>query len=315
MRGLLSLGWTGRTLKPSGSERSWFVMRKLSKFSGKSPEYILGRFLVVRSLFSYVKRFEQKLSVRAPEFHISEKYGSNRSRLMPALSPLLDNALGPAIHVDRLRRTAVSEDIRLTPDACRVLLAVGRSSPLEGGDITGITYANLVRSPEIRSKKAILSVADVSSVDAVRSIAADPRLIEVATLYLRYVPERVSAWLFWSIRNEMTLEEREAHHQTVRFHYDVHGLNFLYVNFYLTPTDEMSGAHVLIEGSHRKKRLWHLLGTARLDDGAALGNYGKKSLRTISGPAGSGFFEDASCYHKALVPIQRDRLMLQFRYL
>ncbi len=87
-----------------------------------------------------------------------------------------------------------------------------------------------------------------------------------------------------------------------------------------TPTSTCSirrrenGAHALIAGSSRRKRLGHLLGSARLSDAEAWQTYGRDAERTIEGPAGSGFLEDASCYHKALPPETGDRLMLQLRY-
>jgi hypothetical protein len=34
----------------------------------------------------------------------------------------------------------------------------------------------------------------------------------------------------------------------------------------------------------------------------------------MEGRAGEGFFEDTLCFHKALAPAKRDRLMFQLRY-
>jgi hypothetical protein len=290
-------------------------MRNPIKLLRESPEYIFGRFRLVRATYSRVKQLEQSLSSGAPPLHIGEKYGPDLALLAPARSPFVSSELAPPAHVARLRHSAVSDGITLTDAACASLLAVGHAGSLEGVRNKSVTYGDVERSPELRRDEAILAVRDASTLDTVRSIAADRTLIDVASRYLGYAPARVSAWLFWSIRNGMTLAEREANYQTIRFHYDVHGLNFLYVNFYLTHTDARSGAHVLIEASHRKKGVRRLLGTARLDDADALREYGEGSVRTITGPAGTGFFEDTSCYHKALAPIDRDRFMLQLRYL
>ncbi len=97
------------------------------------------------------------------------------------------------------------------------------------------------------------------------------------------------------------------------FHFDVHALNFIYVFFYLTDVDSQSGAHELIPGSHRKKKLAHLLSGARKSDAEIHDYYGGRST-VISGAAGSGFIEDTSCFHRALPPIARPRLALQIRY-
>jgi hypothetical protein len=43
-------------------------------------------------------------------------------------------------------------------------------------------------------------------------------------------------------------------------------------------------------------------------------NYSPTDIITIEGKAGKCFLEDASCFHKALAPIERDRLFLQLRY-
>jgi len=48
-------------------------------------------------------------------------------------------------------------------------------------------------------------------------------------------------------------------------------------------------------------------------DEAVIAYYGKENEITIEGPAGFGFVQDSSCYHKALAPISDNRLMLQLR--
>jgi hypothetical protein len=289
-------------------------MRNPIKLLRQSPEYIFGRFHLVRATYSRIKQLEQSLSSGTPPLFIGDKYGPDLARLAAADSPLVRSEASSPMHIERLRRSAVSEGITLSNEGCAALLAVGHGHALEGVRAKGVSYDELERSPVLRRDEATLTVTNASELDAVRSIAADRKLVDVATGYLGYSPARVSAWLFWSIRNEMTLAEREANYQTIRFHYDVHGLNFLYVNFYLTPTDARSGAHVLIEASHRRKGMRRLLSTARLDDDDAVRDYGEQSLRILTGPAGYGFFEDASCYHKALAPIERDRFMLQLRF-
>jgi hypothetical protein len=280
----------------------------------ESPEYILGRFHLVRVTYSRVRKLEQSFSSVSPPLYIGEKYGPDLARLAPAQSAKLTSDVSAGQHVERLRRSAISEGITLSPETCDELLAIGQSHALEGVHHKSVTYEELERSPSLRRNEAILAVSNASALEPVRSIAGECLLVDVAAAYLGYSPARVSAWLFWSLRNEMTLAEREANYQTIRFHYDVHGLNFLYVNFYLTPTDARSGAHVMIEASHRRKSVRRLFGTARLNDTDAVRDYGQRSLRTISGPPGTGFFEDASCYHKALAPIEHDRFMLQLRF-
>ncbi|MDB4990633.1 MAG: hypothetical protein JWN04_5811 [Myxococcaceae bacterium] len=202
----------------------------------------------------------------------------------------------------------------LSPDARNAILESARTVELHGAATPQTSYTAMLASPALREREAILSVTSSARLPQVRALAGDPILVDVVAGYLGYTPERVSSWLFWSPRNQLTHAEREARFQTVGFHYDVHGLNFLYVNFYITDVDRQSGAHVLIEGSHRGKRLRQLFGTAKVTDSEATRRYGPGRIKCIEGPAGSGFFEDASCYHKALAPLSNDRLMLQLRY-
>ncbi len=70
----------------------------------------------------------------------------------------------------------------------------------------------------------------------------------------------------------------------------------------------------MIKGSHRNKPLRLKLGRSRRSTEALEKVYGKNFDTLIEGSAGTGFFEDASCYHRALAPHARERLMLQIRY-
>ncbi|MGD1808298.1 hypothetical protein ACP6PL_23085 [Dapis sp. BLCC M126] len=57
-----------------------------------------------------------------------------------------------------------------------------------------------------------------------------------------------------------------------------------------------------------------LLGSARVSEEVIHQNYYLTDIVTIEGKAGKCFLEDASCFHKALAPIENDRLFLQLRY-
>ena len=281
----------------------------------ESPSYIFGRFSIVRSTYSSLKRLQQTISPGARKLQIGEKYGPGLATLPVSCGGLVQSSCSTDTHVRRLMRDAVSTEISLTTEACESLQREGLSAGLNGGRHRGIQYAEVERSETLRASEAVLTVPRTSQLETIRVIASDRKLVEVAATYLGYTPTLVATWMFWNIRNGMSRAEREANYQTVNFHYDVHGLNFVYVNFYLTAVDARSGAHVLIEASHHDKSLRRLFGTARLADDDALRDYGAARVRTITGPAGTGFFEDASCYHKALAPLDRDRLMLQLRYL
>ncbi len=97
-----------------------------------------------------------------------------------------------------------------------------------------------------------------------------------------------------------------------RFHFDLYAWRSLSGFFYLTDVDENAGPHVCVLGSHRRKALRHQFSASRWREDAEIeGVYGRASLRTILGPAGTGFLEDPTCFHKAVPPARTPRLVLQ----
>jgi ectoine hydroxylase-related dioxygenase (phytanoyl-CoA dioxygenase family) len=138
--------------------------------------------------------------------------------------------------------------------------------------------------------------------------------MEVVSRYLGYTPNRADIWMFWSFAGTLTDDERRNVGQTIDYHFDVHGYNFAYAAYYLTDTDRRNGAHQMVCGSHQRKPFKWLLGSAKQSDGPIESFYGKEKVLTIEGPAGTGFWQDSSCYHKALAPQIGRRLLLQARY-
>ena len=120
--------------------------------------------------------------------------------------------------------------------------------------------------------------------------------------------------LEWSLVTDADYAWRESQNQTVTFHFDVYGYNFVYAFFYLTPTDASSGAHELIRGSHNRKPLSMLLTSIQHDHQKLMEYYGEDKLMIIEGEARSGFLEDTSCFHRARPCETGPRLALQVRY-
>lgn len=85
--------------------------------------------------------------------------------------------------------------------------------------------------------------------------------------------------------------------------------------FYISGSDEKSGAHQVIKGSHNNKSLLkHMFGSVIQRDRDLRNYYKKKDFFIIKGQKGRGFLEDTSCFHRALKPILKPRLCLQIRY-
>ena len=148
----------------------------------------------------------------------------------------------------------------------------------------------------------------------VNDISRDQILLDIVESYLGNI-SKINTKVQWSTVCNASDEWREFNEQTVTFHYDVHDLNFVYVFFYLTECNRNSGAHQLIRGSHLNKKFFkHLIGSAKQKKENLEQDYDINDFIVVEGSTGYGFIEDTSCYHRALKPINKPRLALQFRY-
>ena len=162
---------------------------------------------------------------------------------------------------------------------------------------------------------------------AIKKLAKDPKLLEIATKYLGGAPVHTGSRLWWlfSLKEQdqylllekmrfLSLQE-STREGAYFFHYDLDDYQFLKFFFYLTDVDVHSGAHVCVRGSHKKKKLAHLLSFfRRSSDEEIAGYYGAENVVPICGEAGFGFAEDTFCFHKAMIPTRKDRLMLQIQF-
>lgn len=292
------------------ASRQFERARRLCRKLAHEPHYALGRFATVRDAYSALNGLKDVVVGTTP-LRIGDLYKPANATVDIARSGHVLSSRTAAEQAGEMRRESYAPGLQLDGAALATLQDQARSEPLHVGDKPVGTYAMLSES---RGKFAFVTIQDSSKLSMVRAIAGDEFLFEVAALFLGYRPRQVSSWLFWSLANQLSADERRIAAQTIDYHYDVDGFNFMYANFYLLDTTAKNGAHALIAGSSRRKRLGHLLGSARLSDTEAWQTYGRDAERTIEGPAGSGFLEDASCYHKALPPETGDRLMLQLRY-
>lgn len=158
------------------------------------------------------------------------------------------------------------------------------------------------------------SVENPEACVAITRLRQDPVLLDVVSRYLGYRPRTAAPRLYWSFKSDVSDAERRRRNQTIDYHFDVFGYNFVYASFYLTDVDARSGAHALVRGSHRGKPLRLLLGSASQPEEKVFAHFDRERELVIEGPKGTGFVEDTSCFHRALVPIDRERLMLQIRF-
>lgn len=266
-------------------------------------QYILGRFRSVRAVYSSYRRLAE----------------GGRSVPIDGLPTLF-----PGVDVDTvvkaIREDAVYVGLRLPEDVVSEILAFARSEPLHAiYDPDGPTF----RYSDVTNGKAadgrpmpIGGIREPSRCPAIKAVMNDPVLLAIVSRYMRHKPRTVKTILDWSFGSSLSDEERRRlKHHVIDYHYDVGGFNFVYASFYITDTDRYSGAHVMMKRSHNNKPLRMLLGSAVASEEAVRKQFGIDNEIVIEAPAGTGFVQDTSCYHRASPPTRGDRLMLAVRFI
>ncbi|MER3432054.1 MAG: hypothetical protein C4288_01145 [Leptolyngbya sp. ERB_1_1] len=152
----------------------------------------------------------------------------------------------------------------------------------------------------------------IATCPAIEQLSRDPMLLSIAAEYSGTTPILISSRLWWSFVTDASLQSRRKAAQL--FHYDLDDHRFIKFFFYLTDVDGLSGAHACIRRTHRHKKFAHEWNRKRFKDSEIIDAYGIENLVTIRGNAGFGFVEDTLCFHKGMVPIRHDRLMLQLEF-
>lgn len=254
-------------------------------------------------------------------------YGGMR-RLRDDAQPRRQNetsTLFPDADVDHIvkgiSQDAVYVGFNIPPHIIDEISAFARSEPLHASyDPNGATfrYSEVIRgkAPDGRSVP-IAGLREPTRCPAIKAIVDDPVLREVVRRYLGHEPREQMTILNWSFASDFSDEERRRlkNQNVLDYHYDVGGYNFVYANFYITDCDRDSGAHVMMKRSHNHKPLRMLLGSASASEESVRKQYGIENEIIIEGPAGTGFVQDTSCYHRATPPKLRDRLMLALRFI
>jgi hypothetical protein len=268
-------------------------------------QYAFGRFKTVRKAYGRIRRLSDG----------EQRLPANVDRA----SSLFTN-VNPDQIIKSIREEAVFVGLRLPSNIVAEIAQFGRTEPLHAGyDPNGpkFRYGDVCRgiAPDGRPVP-IGAIKDPLRCHAVQAVVNDPMLRTIVHGYLGHQPRQVMTILDWSFASDFTDEERRRlRHHVIDYHYDVGGFNFVYASFYITDTDRNSGAHVMMKRSHDKKPLRMLLGSAVASEAAVRQQYGIENEIMIEGPAGTGFVQDTSCYHRATPPTQRDRLMLAVRFI
>jgi hypothetical protein len=260
----------------------------------------LARFNVGRALIEFLSKISTKVSELSV---VSES-----------------NTLFPDINVDSvvtsLKKEGLYLGINLTEEIVKEIVWFAYSQPCYGyrQPKLGFYYHQKQLAESYYNQKlALAGYFNTSSLcTAINKLQNDPKLLAIAAKYLEHKPVHQGNLLWWSFTGDITDKERRQSFQM--FHYDIDDYRFLKFFFYLTDVDEFNGPHVCIRGSHKHKKLSHLLLPKRETDAEIFNSYGRDSLISICGQAGFGFAEDTFCFHKGTTPVNKDRLMLQVEF-
>jgi hypothetical protein len=166
---------------------------------------------------------------------------------------------------------------------------------------SGFTLSNLPSHVHV----AYYSVKDLLSCRDVISVANNPDIINLASLYLGCKPtvSKISAW--WSFPDDGVAQGAENYHR------DVDEWNFIKFFVYLTDVDSFSGPHCYVQGSHKHVSF---LKIRRINDSEVEHVFEKSKLLEIHGAAGDAFLENTFGLHKGKPCLKNPRLILQIQY-
>ena len=264
--------------------------------------YILGRFKTIRLFYKNINFVKKKFSGN----HIESTNSS-----------YLQININNQVILSKLKKEGYYEGLKLNNKIIDDLINLSNKSELISNK-SQKKFNNLQEVNNFNKENnrpcCLLNLISPNLNKLANEISRDQIFLDIVGSYLGNI-NKIDTKVQWSPVCNASDEWREYNEQTVTFHYDVHDLNFVYIFFYLTECDRNSGAHELIRGSHLNKKFFkHLIGSAKQKKEELEKDYNINDFTVIEGSAGYGFIEDTSCYHRALKPINKPRLALQFRY-
>jgi hypothetical protein len=145
----------------------------------------------------------------------------------------------------------------------------------------------------------------------VTRIAHDPRAVEVARRFLGAEPVLFTSKIYWTTPRRDAAGALRGAAENGQFHYDLADVKAVTLFVYLTDVDEECGPHVVIPGTQRRVTPGQILRRTITEDYVRR-HYADRVV-PITGPRGTGWFEDITCYHKQAVG-SKVRLMLSIIY-
>jgi hypothetical protein len=196
-----------------------------------------------------------------------------------------------------------------------LLLQIDTTRVVNALQADGIALAGIIPSALLNPLRAVTDelppgeYGDFDAVPEVRALTRCSAATNVARRYLQAEPELLECNLVVS-RSENPNVAPKAGSQR-QFHFDYAGWHSLNLFIYLTDVAEHSGAHQIVVGTHGARRAWDAVRVA-IPDQEIFDRFPNR-IRTITGPAGTAFFEDTSAFHRRKVHRER-RVLLNILY-
>lgn len=283
--------------------RPFDVLRLLKR---ENPLERLGRFWWVRGLYSQWQSLQQSLFPAAPCHRPQPNAPTSFAQLG---ADFVDNAIA------QLGQHAIASGLTLPPSTTAAIANYARSSLCFEPGREQPFYIDEVSSSQLDGDRILRGlVAEPDRCLEIAHLRRDPLLLKIVHRYLRYWPTKITTHLTWSVANPLPLQETQKIYPPTRFHYDIAGVNFMTVYFYITSVrDRNDGAHMMIPGTHKRKPLSLMLSGSHANH-VIDHHFGLQRVISILGESGSGFIQDPSCIHRLHPPVEQHRLLLQFRY-
>jgi len=128
--------------------------------------------------------------------------------------------------------------------------------------------------------------------EEVARIVHDPRVIDAARRFLGAEPILFTSKIYWTTPRPGSSGAAEDG----LFHYDLADVKSVTLFVYLSDVDGESGPHVVVRGTMRRVTPLEIL-RRMVSDEFILRRYPGR-IETITGPRGTGWLEDITCYHK-----------------
>ena len=139
----------------------------------------------------------------------------------------------------------------------------------------------------------------------VRALVADANVLNVVRRYFGAEPVIIECVL--GVGGPEDAAQTPIHPQR-HFHFDIAGWHALTLFVYLTDVEADSGAHQIVIGTHRRRNVRDAIRPWVPDDEIDARYPGR--LRTITGPAGTMFFENTEAFHRRLLMKQRRAMII-----